>query len=87
MSFAASRIVSVMLRRHVKLKEFQLLYFISAPLINVSSKTVDQSEDPRVAVLIKKALREISLSEYMHHVSKVHLMIPAFCAAFKKIHS
>ncbi len=32
------------LRCRVKLKEFKLLQ--TAPLINVSSKTVDQSEDP-----------------------------------------
>jgi len=35
---------AVFLRRCVKLKEFKLLYL--APLINVSSKTVDQSEEP-----------------------------------------
>ncbi len=35
---------AVILRSCVKLKEFQLLHL--APLINVSSKTVDQSEEP-----------------------------------------
>ncbi len=42
---SVSHMSTVFLRQCVKLKEFQLLH--AAPLINVSSKTVDQSETRR----------------------------------------
>ncbi len=76
-----SHMSAVFLRRCVKLKEFQLLHI--AMLINVSSKTVDQSEDPGGGASVVSVL--FTVASGMPTVIASRLKSLAFCAVFKTI--